>query len=82
MDLRAVEAAAMIERAFAAERVDESCGGDWEAVQIELGLKTQREHPPKPNRLTKLGEQLRSYAVGRELEAELEAVNMEVEEEL
>lgn len=72
MDLRAVEAAAVIERAFAAERVDESCGGDWEAVQIELGLKTQREHSPKPNRLTKLGEQLRSYAVGRELEAELE----------
>lgn len=71
MGLKAVEAAPVIERAFAAGRVDETCGGDWEDVQIELGLKTQREHPPKPNRLTKLGEQLRAAAAARELEDSL-----------
>ncbi len=52
MDLKAVEVAPVMERAFAAGRVDESICGDWEDVQIGLGLKTQREHPPKPNRLT------------------------------
>jgi hypothetical protein len=60
LDLRAVEAAPVIEKAFAAGRVDEMAQGDWEDVQIELGLKTQREHARKPNELTKLGEQLRS----------------------
>jgi len=71
MDLKAVEAAPVIERAFAAGRVDESVCGDWENVQIEFGLKTHREHPPKPNSLTKLGEQLRAAAAARELENSL-----------
>ncbi|MDB6125740.1 MAG: lyase HEAT-like repeat protein [Pedosphaera sp.] len=59
LDLKAVEAAPVIQRAFATEQVDESVVGDWEDVQIELGLKTQREHPRKPNALTRAGEELR-----------------------
>ena len=49
-----------IERAFASGRVDESIHGDVEDVEIEFGLKTRREHPPKPNALTRLGEELRA----------------------
>ena len=59
LDLRAVEAMPVIERAFASGRVDESVVGDVEDVQIEFGLKRQREHPRKPNKLTMLGERLR-----------------------
>jgi hypothetical protein len=63
-DLRAVEAMPVIERAFASGRVDESVMGDLEDVQIEFGLKTNREHPRKPNKLTIMGDKLR--AVWRE----------------
>lgn len=45
MDLKAVEAAPLIERAFAAGRVDETVMGDWEDAQIKLGLKAKRERP-------------------------------------
>ncbi len=57
LELKAVEALAEIERAFASGRVDESVNGDWEDAQIELGLKTTREHPRKPNRLTEWQEE-------------------------
>ena len=60
LNARAVETAASLQRAFENNRVDESIAGDWEDVQIELGLKQFREHPPKPNRLTLLGAQLRA----------------------
>src|SRR2546428_66818 len=40
LDLHGVEAAPVMERAFAAARVDETVLGDWEDVQIDLGLKT------------------------------------------
>ncbi len=60
LDLRAVEAMPLIERAFASERVDETVLGDVEDVQIELGLKTLREHPRKPNALTIMGDKLRA----------------------
>ena len=53
-DLRAVEAMPAIERTFASGRVDESVNGDLEDVQIHFGLKAQREHPRKPNRLAKM----------------------------
>jgi HEAT repeat protein len=43
IDLRAVEATPSMECAFAADRVDLSIAGDWEDVQVELGLKTARE---------------------------------------
>ena len=59
-DLHAVEAMPVIERAFASGRVDESVQGDVEDVQIEFGLKTKREHPPKPNSLTIMGDEFRA----------------------
>lgn len=45
LDLKAVEAAPLMERAFAANQVDLSVMGDWEDAQIGLGLKTNREKP-------------------------------------
>lgn len=46
VDLKAVEAAPVIEQAFAANRVDVMIQGDWEEVQIVLGLLDQRLSPP------------------------------------
>ncbi len=37
LDLKAVEAAPLMEQAFAAEMVDESIPGTWAAVQVDLG---------------------------------------------
>jgi HEAT repeat protein len=48
VDLRATEALPVIEQAFAADAVDELIRGDWEDVQIEFGLKAERE-TPRPN---------------------------------
>jgi hypothetical protein len=45
MDLDAVEVAPLMERAFAANVVDLSMQGDWEEVQIELGLLDRRRTP-------------------------------------
>jgi SEC-C motif/Protein of unknown function (DUF1186) len=59
-DLRAVELLPLIERAYAAGRVDEAVHGDLEDVQIQFGLKSQREHPRRPNRLTIMGEKFRA----------------------
>jgi hypothetical protein len=44
-DLRAVAAAPVMEAAFAAGSVDLSVMGDWEEVQIELGLLRERLTP-------------------------------------
>src|SRR5947207_3633038 len=41
--LKAVEAAPLIERAFAANAVDIYLMGDWEDVQVELGLLSAEE---------------------------------------
>jgi hypothetical protein len=41
--LKAVEAAPVMERAFAADCVDETIVGDWEDVQIKLGLLDSRK---------------------------------------
>ncbi len=46
LDLKAVEALPVIEKAFAAKCIQEYVAGDWEDVQIEFGLKTKRDHPP------------------------------------
>ncbi|MBU0491480.1 MAG: DUF1186 domain-containing protein [Chloroflexi bacterium] len=43
LDLKAVEAAPVMERAFAANVVDEWATGDWEDAQVRLGLKATRE---------------------------------------
>ena len=40
-----MESLPVIERAFAADCVDLSVFGDWEDVQIRLGLKPHREKP-------------------------------------
>jgi hypothetical protein len=48
LDLKAVESLPVIERALVADWVDESVAGDWEDVQIEFGLKEQRETPRRP----------------------------------
>ena len=45
LDLKAVEAAPLIERAFTSDEIDLSVRGDWEDAQIELGLKTERAYP-------------------------------------
>jgi len=45
LDLHAVEAASVMEKAFAADEVDLSVQGDWEEVQIELGLLDKRITP-------------------------------------
>jgi hypothetical protein len=45
LNLEAVEAAPVMERAFAADRVDISIPGDWEDAQIELGLMQERQTP-------------------------------------
>jgi hypothetical protein len=46
-DLRATEAAPIIEQAFAADTVDLTMMGDWEDVQIELGLLDERQTPQR-----------------------------------
>lgn len=48
LDLRAVEAALVMEQAFAAGRVDLSIAGDWEDAQVALGLLPERR-TPSPN---------------------------------
>jgi hypothetical protein len=58
MDLMAVEAAPIMERAFACGCVDETVQGDWDDVQVELGLKNRRERPRKPNQLTFLSDRI------------------------
>lgn len=47
LDLDAVEAAPAMERAFAEDRVDLSAAGDWEDVQVELGLLPARITPTR-----------------------------------
>jgi hypothetical protein len=89
-DLRAVEAMSVIERAFASGLVDESVNGDLEDVQIHFGLKTQRDHPRKPNHLTEMSQKLsgmreeiedyeRENAELRETIAAMEAIVPKVE---
>ncbi len=50
IDLNGVEAAPVIEQAFAANKVDLLIQGDWEDVQIYLGLLDERITPPPDNR--------------------------------
>jgi hypothetical protein len=46
VDLKAVEAAPVMEQAFSADKVDISILGDWEDAQIALGLLDKRLSPP------------------------------------
>jgi len=47
LNLKAVEMAPLIEKAFEADRVDEFVVGDWDDVQVRLGLKeaSERQRP-------------------------------------
>ncbi|MEA3345309.1 MAG: SEC-C domain-containing protein [Chloroflexota bacterium] len=47
VDLKAVEAASLMERAFNADCVDLSVEGDWQDVQVRLGLIHERISPPE-----------------------------------
>lgn len=47
VNLKAPEAAPVIKQAFAADSVDLSVMGDWDEVQVELGLKSREEVPEK-----------------------------------
>lgn len=47
VELRVMEAVPLIEQAFAAEKVDELFNGDWDDVQVSLGLKSPDEGPRK-----------------------------------
>ena len=51
LDLHAVEAALLMKQAFDADCVELFIMGDWEDAQIELGLKSAREKPPRPTPL-------------------------------
>ena len=48
VELRAVESVKVIEQAFAFDRVDMMVVGDWEDVQVKLGLKAGRDIPYIP----------------------------------
>ncbi len=46
IEIKGVEAAPVIEQAFAANQVDLTLQGDWEDVQVYLGLRDRRHSPP------------------------------------
>ena len=48
VDLQDTEHLDLIEKAFAEDRVDEMIMGDFEDVQIELGLREERSQPRTP----------------------------------
>jgi hypothetical protein len=52
--MKVVEAAPLIERAYASGRVDELFCGDWNEVQYELGLKERPPTKDKPHTLPSL----------------------------
>lgn len=53
LDLKAVEHLGLIERAFNADKVDESIVGDFEDVQVDLGVLAKRKTPQRPFRFLK-----------------------------
>ncbi|GJD22693.1 hypothetical protein RIVM261_076490 [Rivularia sp. IAM M-261] len=58
IDLNAVESAPVIERAFAAKKVMPILAGDWDEVQVSLGLKTREEVPIRRFTLKEMSEAL------------------------
>ena len=50
LDLKAVESASVIEQAFGADCVDNRVAGDWDDVQVELGLKSWTDVPQMSSR--------------------------------
>lgn len=76
-DLRAVESASIIEAAFKAEKVDLSIQGDWEEVQVYMGLLEQRI-TPKPEYGWVAEDQIPQVKKMRELFKRLEIEKQEV----
>ncbi len=74
VELRAVESTAVIEKAFAFNAVDESVMGDWEDVQVALGLKVQRKFRRKPSILDQLRADFEALAEAETNLAELEPI--------
>jgi len=50
VELQAMEAAPLIERAFAADRVEEFVIGNWDDIQVRLGMKSAEEVKEKRRR--------------------------------
>lgn len=48
VELQATDAAPLMEAAYAADAVDLEIWGDWEDVQVDLGLLPERTTPPAP----------------------------------
>lgn len=63
VDLQATEALPVVERAFAADRVDLSIMGDWEEAQIAFGVRDTRD-TPRP-RFNPLDIELEKLLTGR-----------------
>lgn len=57
IELKAVESISVIERAFARGQVDESITGDWDEVQVAMGLK----EPEKRQRPRFIPEEAKEY---------------------
>lgn len=60
LNLHAVEAAPVIEHAFASDAIDENIAGDWEDVQVEFGMKEKRTTPRPRSPLAQLFDPLGS----------------------
>ena len=74
IDLKGLEALPLIEQAFNANVVDTAIGGDWEDVQIELGLLLERHTPRQPTEFSKMREDF--------LKAQLDQLAMPESEEV
>ncbi len=57
LELEAKDATPLMERVFTEGPIDEILLGDWEDVEIQLGLKDKRTKPRKPNLFSELGDQ-------------------------
>lgn len=73
IDLEAVEVAPAIERAFAAGWVEEFVQGDWEDVQVALGLKARRTTTEIYRPRTSFGRMLESLSLTAKRHASPEA---------
>jgi hypothetical protein len=81
-DLQAVEAAPLIEQAFAANTIEEFIIGDWDDIQVKLGLKSAEEVEEERARERKLRQERRDWDFpSTEDETESEATFLSVEHE-
>ncbi len=79
VDLKAVEAVPLVERAYASGNVDLSVLGDFEDFQIELGLLEERVTPPQKFQWMKDTE--REWEAYRESQRQLEQLQKQIAEQ-